>query len=264
MNIPIKVLKSPNGLPSQILNFHQILAKKYHKIQQKKSNSNKSEGDKDETAVEICSKIYQLATPGLQEETLKWFFSLPFEQRFKICSVQNKWLVNIIHQLYFHFSSDSRVKFQMRNNNSSEEVEEIFPNFIYANNINNGTFINLNVNSLYGGEGVNCLNSTYNNNINSYLNYFIPNNDCQTTIVLNRYIENNESMEYNFLKEIKFIKSEEHNDTLTLALNILTSETSLKKYFDYFTNNKYFSSGITVAYDSAGKLYNFSMPEWKR
>lgn len=244
MNIPTKVLKNTTSIPSHTISAHQHLAKKYYKIHQKRKIKNEGE------QVALVNNMYSNCndSSNLQMEILKWFFSLEPKRRFQICSIENKWLVNILHQMYFHYKLDNKTKFQMR----SEENEEIFPNIIYTNSFNGLTTPLMHLN-------VSHFNNYSDQNINHYCYFFSGTNVNQFNNFLS---EKNNEYDVEFLNEIRFFKLNEYVDTITLSYKILSDENMFKKYFEFFSNNKFFTNFMLPLYDSTNKNYNFSFPEW--
>lgn len=87
MNIPIQILKK---VTSSTFAFHQILSKKIMKIQHQKS------------IVSFKKSIDQEEAPNpslLQCKVLTWFFNQELATRLKLCSIQNKYLILILHQM---------------------------------------------------------------------------------------------------------------------------------------------------------------------
>ncbi len=232
MNLTSKGNKYKEGVP-YTGSLNALLTKTYLRVFKK---ANKTEGEGHSTG------------HNLQSEILNWLFSLDLATRIKICSLENKHLGNILHQMFILSNFDTKIKFKIRQNNEPEETDEIFPVPIYFHSppiswINFSNF-----------------NKSENSNPNNYTYYFSTSNSCQTNIVLNNFLKNNDNNEKELLREVKFYKCEEDNDTITLSSNLLSDEKKFRDLFTYFTNNKFFTSLIDPDMD-VFKLNTF-LPSW--
>ena len=100
ISLPISVLqtKDENFISLSTIQEHQKFCKSflksYHSFERKKTL------DKDKTKTKLEELFCITHKKSNQEEILKWFGNLGEEERIKICTIQNKWLVNLLIQLY--------------------------------------------------------------------------------------------------------------------------------------------------------------------
>ena len=103
MNIPSQVIKNSQYFSTQSCNFYQNLAKKLDKALNKKKELHLSSQAK---------KNYSSHShPYIKKDIFKWFFSLDIAQKIKICSFHNKWLTQILFQMFALNVGDPRVRF---------------------------------------------------------------------------------------------------------------------------------------------------------
>lgn len=110
--------------------FIQSLAKKYHK------SSSKSK-----KITESSPLLDSFDQNTFKDDILNWLFSLPFKERMKAVSIENKWLASMVYQMYTKFKAENKTKFQLKNETYNEE--EIFfsqylgginSGYVYSNN----------------------------------------------------------------------------------------------------------------------------------
>jgi predicted nucleotidyltransferase len=281
MNAQTKILNKGTASPSHTSTLNPGLCKQYYKLFSKNFGKPPSTKDKaNDSSINQSFKLTQInyndllsskdsshtkSEVRLQEEVSRWFFSLDLPLRIKLSSIESKFIGNLLQQLYQHTVLDSKVKFQIKpsqNSKNKDESEEVYP-FVY-NNTNSVSFFNLNL-ANFSSRDFNHRDKDTKENVNHYLNYFTPNNYVQTNIVLNNYLKMNESMEKEFLKEIKFYKIEDLNDTFMPSMKLLQNEDLFKKFLGYFSNDKFFTKLIQPDFDQSpntGKSYNLSLPSW--
>ena len=102
MNIPLKIIKSPQELSPKYISFHQKFAKDLHKtFQRKKPNRVNHQTSLD--------SLTTLPSEEIKKEIYDWFFNLDTSTKLKVCSIHNKYLVNILTQLIILYSYDENV-----------------------------------------------------------------------------------------------------------------------------------------------------------
>ena len=112
ISLPISVLttKDEKYIPLSTIQEHQkfckALLKSYHSFNKKKTEDNSKNKFKSEL------EFYQLQNKQNQEEIFKWFINLNFEEKRKICSIQNRWLINLFIQLYLLHTTYDIVTFK--------------------------------------------------------------------------------------------------------------------------------------------------------
>ena len=138
MNFPVKLIKSqPNSLNDNYI-FLQNLAKKYYR-----SNHNKSK-----KVTETTYLLDSYENNSYREDIMNWLFSLPYKERIKALTIENKWLTSMIYQMYQKYKQDSKVKFQLKSEFLNEE-ELYISQFISIENPRN-----YNINNIYSNQGV--------------------------------------------------------------------------------------------------------------
>jgi len=194
----------------------------------------------------------------LRDEVLNWFFSLPLESRFKVITVENSWVINIIHQMYVHYKQDNSTSFQFLQAEKSSEKEADFLNTqIYFQNT-----IGQNVSNTYENNNNNItINNKYNTN---FLTSSVEEQNLQTHF--NIKIIKREKHDYYlttmFLKETRFFSVHSNIDCLSLSPKVLDDKELFLHYFKNFSKDKSFSKLIEVIQDNKTKLYSFGFPKW--
>ena len=95
-SLPYSILLTENEeiLPQLSIQEHQKFCKSLLKFYQsyKKRNSNEKS---DKNKLKIEDEYFKTQKKQKQEEILKWFENLSEYEKIKICTIKNKWLVNI-------------------------------------------------------------------------------------------------------------------------------------------------------------------------
>lgn len=222
MNIPLKVIKSPQMLHSSSLANHQLFGKQMMKLSTKaKSNSSSLKQSK--------------------EGIFKWFFSLNTYERLKVISIQNNWLVRILYEMLFIYKFEKRIEF-----NPTEDYDE------FHRTINTFAFNNF-------SEPCSPSSDYY---FTFYEPLQPMRIDSLKQEIDNHKIHELLKRENEFISNIRFITLDEVNDTLTLSLDLLNNESSFKELFNLFSEGQCFNTHISSIYHSTSKVYNFSLPEW--
>jgi len=100
ISLPISVLstKIESFISLSTIKEHQQFCKNflnsYHSFEKKKT------GDKEKNKFKFEEEFFQTQKKQNQEEIMKWFSNLKEEERIKICTIKNKWLINLLLQLY--------------------------------------------------------------------------------------------------------------------------------------------------------------------
>jgi hypothetical protein len=225
MNIPTSILKS-NYLSPEKTQQHQKQAKTYNKLISKyKTNKNKPEAQ-------------------LKDEIITWFFSFDIITKLIISSVENKWLTNILHQLYLQQKSNYRMRFQYR---FEEPLTDVIPNYLPQHII---------------------INQMNNPDINTFFNYFQLKEDMK--IRDERGIIDNVFLH----KDINFYKTEDSNlsDNMSpsyrysyyfaLSSRMLQDESFFREMFEQFSGGQAFTNVVSCDYDAKNKSYVYGLPKW--
>ena len=139
ISLPISVLttKEEKFISLSTIQEHQkfckALLKSYHSFEKKKSEDNKYKFE---------DEFFQNQKKQYRDEIMKWFGKLTIEERIKICTIQNKWLVNLILQLHLITTTYDNVSFkpiyQMGNLFKDNKHFAHIDNNSYNNNSNLG------------------------------------------------------------------------------------------------------------------------------
>lgn len=174
----------------------------------------------------------------LREEILNWFFSLPLETRFKVLTVENSWVINMIHQMYVYYKQDSNASFEFLSDRTSDKPEaEILSYQIYFAN-------------------------------SSLTNENIPEKEIHDNLTNYFSIKNTKREKHDlyittmFLKETRFFSVHTNIDCLSLSPKILDDRDLFLHYFKTFSKEKFLMKLIEVVQDPKTKYYTFGFPKW--
>lgn len=231
MNIPSQVIKNSQYFSTQSCNFYQNLAKKLDKTLNKKKELHLSPQSK---------KNYSShSLPYIKKDIFKWFFSLDIAQKIKICSFHNKWLTQILFQMFTLNVGDPRVRFFPT------------PNFIdksaFDEPEDDRSFSSQNEFDAFPCASQKLQNLEY---YNTFFTSIHPEEETR-----NDYFQR----ERRFLGNVRIITITDLNDTLTLSIDILNNENSFIELLNHFSDGKCFTSPINVYLD---KSFNYSLPRW--
>ena len=189
---------------------------------------------------ELAKKLYEknINSENLYSNIENYLKSLKYEKLIKICSINNKWFLEILHQMIILDKKNTNVK------------------FIFQSNFN--------VNS----------NNRYNsnkeiNNFPNYNNYFGMR--TSSIIQINKNSSKHNEISNEFINEIRYlsIKSKEleneNNNILTFSYDLLNNVDKLLDYFKEISNEKCFSEIIEInkiLIENDKYFYNFNLPKW--
>ena len=255
---PFNLLSSKNlsSLPNSLIKQHQNFASKLLK-EIKNAHQNKNQDEE----FEIIKFAEKKKGKILREEVLIWLSTLSLEEKAKICTIKDKWLTLNLFQMYLLFQKDNTIRFEPNN-----EMKVFFSEIDSLNSFKllNTTFSpndeNKNSNIKEGEE--NTSNQIQKeaeietDDLYFYKNYF----------KINQIVKNDEKekFENEFIEYIKFIPLNKNEfDSITINSNLLSDMKIFKKYFKYFTDDKYFEEWLWPFKNKDGIL-NFKMPAWMR
>ena len=191
-----------------------------------------------------------------QKEILKWFETLTIYQRIKICTIKNKWLVNVLIQLYLNYKTydscylipiiEMKDLFQPQKNFSHGEAESQIlgfrtSNFPYPKN--------------YQYE------SSFPNDLNFFGNFFSIEYPGTNYNMLNAKESEKRDKEKKFIDNINILSLDENAlDTITLNKEILSNFKVLKNFFQFFSGDEYFQDWLLPI--KVKDIYNFVLPQW--
>jgi hypothetical protein len=196
---------------------------------------------------ELAKKLYEKneSIENLYSNIENWLKSLKYEKLIKICSINNKWFLDILHQMIILDKKTTNVK------------------FIFQSNFNNNS--NNRYNSYYNKDQ----NNKEINNFPNYNNYFSMR--TSSLIQISKNLSKHNEISNEFINEIRYlsIKSKElqneNNNILTFSYDLLNNIDKLLDYFKEISNEKCFSEIIEInkiLIENEKYFYNFNLPKW--
>ena len=198
---------------------------------------------------ELAKKLYKkhVDSVNLYSQIENWLKSLKFNKLIKICSINNKWFLDILHQMIILDKKNTNLK------------------FIFQKNSNFNIYSNKRFNSYLKEK-----NLTLDlKNLPIYNNYFSIR--YSSVIQLSKNLNKHYEISNEFINELRYlsIKSNElqnqNNNILTLSHYLLNNVDKLLEYFKEISNEKCFSEIIEISQiniDENNFFYNFNLPNW--
>ena len=265
-SIPYSILLSQkeNILPIPTINEHQKFCKAFIKAQQ---SFEKYKNNSEDKLVFLYGNVFQVKEKKQkQANILTWFNSLREEEKLRIFSIKNKWLVNIFSQLFYiyykmgnynHkpllemsiFLEDQRTySTKTKNNNSFKPLYDM----LESKNISFQSFFMKDSSNNKKEE-----NEYLFDNLNLYSSFFE-----MKEIIDNDYLKSEKrEMEKKFLEYIRVLSSEKGiYDTITFTKEFIMNIDIIQKYFEYFSSENYFKDWLIPI--NAKNVYNFVLPYW--
>ena len=188
-------------------------------------------------------------TKNLQSNIWQWLDNLPLEEKIKICTIKNKWLIKILIQLSFFHFIDRKTRF--------EPISDM--NMLFVNNQNLAL---LNQNYIYFQ---NCRDTKkkFGYNEDDYYNIYF-NMKKGEYIKKSKNITIDEEMTYQnkLFNTIVFLSLEDefYLDSISLKEESLKDIKTLKQIMNYFSNKECFKDMIEpLIYNNN---YYFYFPVW--
>ena len=188
-------------------------------------------------------------TKNLQSNIWQWLDNLPLEEKIKICTIKNKWLIKILIQLSFFHFIDRKTRF--------EPISDM--NMLFANNQNLAL---LNQNYIYFQ---NCRDTKkkFGYNEDDYYNLYF-NMKKGEYIKKSKNITIDEEMTYQnkLFNIIVFLSLEDefYLDSISLKEESLKDIKTLKQIMNYFSNKECFKDMIEPLI--CNNNYYFYFPVW--
>ena len=225
--------------------FCKAFLNSYHSFEKKKTEGKSKNNFKFE------GEFFQTMKKQNQDEIMKWFFNLTEEQRIKICTIKNKWLVNLLIQLYLITKTYDNVKFK-----PFLEMKDLFKDSKNFSHMENDSYNN----NLYQNNNE---NKFLLKNLSLYENFFGLDFPKNTYYYYNKQEEKTREIEKEFIDQIKIISLEDEIqlDTLILGKDILNDVYKIKKYLNIFSNEKCFQDWL-LPIQINNNTYNFIFPHW--
>ena len=220
---------------------HQNFCRLFEKVQ--KTFENKLRDSQSQKSLKDPTK-----DKDLPSKVWSWFENLSFEQKLKICTIRNKWLLRIIIQLSFINFLDRRITLE-----PTSEMNSLF------STDQSYTFLCKNINIFDSNSSKKILEY----NEDDYYNlYFI----IKKPEFIKKKSEDEMREEYKcetkLLNNIVVlsIEKEDSLDAISLSEELLKDSKSLKHIFNFFSNKKCFGDWILPS--NFNDLYNFCYPIW--
>ena len=252
MNIPLKIVKSPQELSPKYISFHQKFAKDLHKtFQRKKPNRVNHQTSLD--------SLTTLPSEEIKKEIYDWFFNLDTSTKLKVCSIHNKYLVNILTQLIILYSYDENVTlipskenywFQ-RSEGNFENVDDDDVGYIGMNEC----FYNSRIDYEKGYE-------SYREETEIDFYPFLFQELRMESEPMSPIQKHQKDIEREFIDNISFFSVDERNDAITINQFFLENSTQFKAMLENFSDENIFKDWIEPDYDSDTKLFNYRLPQW--
>ena len=203
----------------------------------------------------------------IQTKVLNFISKLSIEERMKLFTISNKWLVEVLIQLFSLYEDNNRITFGLNDemtpfigdgNKCWKCGHEFNVDEFYSKNLSDSRNIPfcdecgyqyLNYKSWEDFFGVNKSNET---DAFSYKLYFKICDSLDENDNINRI-----QMESEILKYIKIYKP---YNIITFDKELLLDFEKLKKFFEYFTQINCFKDWITLSENKQSK--NFNLPKW--
>ena len=258
ISLPISVLTTneENFISQSTIQEHQkfckALLKSYHSFKNKKIGVQ----GKTKTKFKFEENFFSENKKFSQEDVFKWFGNLNEEERIKICTIKNKWLVNILIQIYLLSVTYDDISLK-----PLDEIEDLFndnKNFehIEDNSYNKNTLNKKNEN-IYEIN-----NDDINKDLSLYENFFSIDYPKGVNI-LNKKEDEKNKIQKQFIDHIRVISLDEneHLDTLILGKDLIIDIDKLKYYLNYFSKDKCFQDWL-LPIQLKENIYNFILPSW--
>ena len=258
ISLPISVLTTneENFISQSTIQEHQkfckALLKSYHSFKNKKIGVQ----GKTKTKFKFEENFFSENKKSNQEDVFKWFGNLNEEERIKICTIKNKWLVNILIQIYLLSVTYDDISLK-----PLDEMEDLFndnKNFehIEDNSYNKNTLNKKNEN-IYEIN-----NDDINKDLSLYENFFSIDYPKGVNI-LNKKEDEKNKIQKQFIDHIRVISLDEneHLDTLILGKDLIIDIDKLKYYLNYFSKDKCFQDWL-LPIQLNENIYNFIFPSW--
>ena len=258
ISLPISVLTTneENFISQSTIQEHQkfckALLKSYHSFKNKKIGVQ----GKTKTKFKFEENFFSENKKFNQEDVFKWFGNLNEEERIKICTIKNKWLVNILIQIYLLSVTYDDISLK-----PLDEMEDLFndnKNFehIEDNSYNKNTLNKKNEN-IYEIN-----NDDINKDLSLYENFFSIDYPKGVNI-LNKKEDEKNKIQKQFIDHIRVISLDEneHLDTLILGKDLIIDIDKLKYYLNYFSKDKCFQDWL-LPIQLNENIYNFIFPSW--
>ena len=233
-------------LPQSIIQEHQNFCKlfvKYQTSYERKKEENKN--------IKDSASLDKNKDNQNHIKIWNWFENLPLDERIKVCTIKNKWLVKIIIQLYFIYYIDSECTFTPIN-----DMNILFSNQNNYRDLGSLLYKNIHIISNYN-DRKNYLGYTDDDYCRLYFN--MKENDFYM-FKKNDNAEQKE-LEKKLIDNIILIALEDDSlDTLSITVDLLKDVKYFKKVLNFFSDKECFKDWLEPF--SYNNFYNFTFPKW--
>ena len=245
ISLPISVLTTKEEIYISLSTIHEhqkfckSLLKSYHSFEKKKTEG------KNKIKFKFEEEFFQTQKKQYQEEIIKWFGNLKEEEKIKICTIKNKWLVNLLLQMYLISTSYDNIGFK-----PIYQMEKLFKD--------NKNFSHIEENS-YNNNNYKDQNLTH--DLSLYENFFSIQFPTSSNLFSKKENEKRK-LEKEFIDQIKILSLDENEqlDTLTLGKDLLEDIEKFKYYLNFFSKEQYFQEWLLPIQEN--NIYNFTFPNW--
>ena len=231
MIIPVKYQYSNENDQENTNRIKEITNIYYDRIKMFAFNKNQAKNNND--------KFY------FRKTLIKWFFNLTLNERIKICTINNKWLVQTLHQLFIEQKQKANLKFIPRINESKIPFMYNLPNStVFRNNV--GHFLNYYAICSENYDLINGYDEKIENEFLLEINFFYPDftkiskhNGDLLYILKNHYpvFSLNEEILNNQKKFILYLEKISANNYFIQPLEVVNSSKQREDSFETINNN---------------------------
>ena len=247
-SIPYSLLtKSESNILSQsLIQEHQNFCKLFNKVQtsyERKNEDNKNILD--------SNSPDKNKTKENQLKVWNWFKNLTLEEKIKICTIKNKWLLKIIVQLYFIYSIDNKSTISPIN-----DMDILFSNQKNYQNIAGFLYKNIHIIHNYNDR-----KNYLGYNEDDYYKFYFNIKESDFSQKRKKMDEKQIQLEKKLLENIILLALEDDSlDTISISLDLLRDLKSLKKILKFFSNKECFNDWLIPF--NYNNFYNFTYPSW--
>ena len=247
-SIPYSLLSKgdSNILPISIIQEHQNFCKLFSKAQTTYERKNDDNNNIIESNSPDKNKVNQN-----QLKIWSWFENLSLEQKIKICTIKNKWLVKIIIQLYFIYVIDNKSTF-----NPTNDMDILFSNQKNYQNIGGFLYKNIQIIPNYNNR-----KNYIGYNEDDYCKLYFNIKETDFSRIKKNTNEEQIQLEKKLLENIILLSIEDDSlDTISLSIDLLKDTKNLKKILSFFSDKKFLKDWLTPF--NYSNYYNFTYPGW--
>ena len=247
-SIPYSLLSKVDSsiLPISHIQEHQNFCKLFSKAQSTYERKNEDNNNIIESNSPDNNKVNQN-----QLKIWSWFENLSLEQKIKICTIKNRWLVKIIIQLYFIYVIDNRSTF-----NPTNDMDILFSNQKNYQNIGGFLYKNIQIIPNYNNR-----KNYIGYNEDDYCKLYFNIKESDFSRIKKNTSEEQIQLEKKLLENIILLSIEDESlDTISLSKDLLKDMKNLKRIFFFFSDKNFLKDWLTPF--NYSNYYNFTYPGW--